>query len=301
MKLSVIIPTFNREGILLRCLSALSKQTGLSSEYEVLVIDDGSGDNTTRSVATLDVDPRSRVRLLRQSHKGPAAARNLGVREAQSDLILFIGDDIIAAPTLLVEHAAWHERHPEENTSVLGYVTWSPEIEVTPFMHWLENGGPQFKYWGITDPLSVGWRHLITANISFKRRFLLEHGLFDERFLHAAYEDTELGYRLHRRGLRIVYNKNAVGYHFHAASLDDVINKVQKVAPSRRLFYHRTGLKRQELTDSRTRLHRILSEVKFWLFRQAGRIAGPRWLTPNLYSYLLDKARSKAEAQCQEQ
>ena len=101
---------------------------------------------------------------------------------------------------------------------MLGYVTWSPEIKVTPFMRWLERGGPQFKYWTINNPQNVSWRHLYTANISFKRQFLLEDGFFDEDFPNAAYEDTELGYRLHQRGLRIVYNKRAVAYHYHAIS-----------------------------------------------------------------------------------
>ena len=234
-----------------------------------------------------------RVRYVEQPHQGPAAARNLGIREAHGELVLFIGDDIIATPNLLSEHLAWHKQYPEEHVAILGYVTWSPDIKVTPFMHWLENGGPQFKYWSIQNYQRVPYCHLYTANISFKRELLLKNGLFDEDFPYAAYEDTELGYRLNKRGLRIVYNKQAVGYHHHPTNLDDAMKRIRRVAESRQIFWQKTGLGRAEEEDRRGQMHRALSDVKFWLFRRIGCIAERRWMVPGVYSYLLDKAQSE--------
>lgn len=294
MIITVIIPTFNRYEVLLKCLRALREQTTPPSSYEVVVVDDGSTDSTPERTAVFSKGSDSNLRFFRQFHKGPAAARNLGIREARSELILFIGDDIIATSTLLAEHLAWHEKYPKENVAVLGHATWSPEIEVTAFMHWLENGGPQFKFSSIDNPHNVSWRHLITANISFKRKFLLENGLFDEDFSYAAFEDIELGHRLCNRGLRIVYNRHAVGYHNHPTSLDDAMGRMQRVAESRRLYWQKTGEGKEEGIDRRGPLHRMISEVKFWLFRQIGYAAEQRWNVPSVYAYLMDKAQRRS-------
>jgi len=56
---------------------------------------------------------------------GPAAARNIGINNAKSDIILFLGDDIIATPTLLEEHYKWHCKYPDQcfNTWICYMVT----------------------------------------------------------------------------------------------------------------------------------------------------------------------------------
>lgn len=291
--LSVIVPTFDRWQVLSKCLVALEAQTVVRDDCEVVIVDDGSTYSTVQQIAALVAKSSLNARFFRQDHKGPAAARNVGIREAQGNLVLFMGDDIIATPGLLAEHLAWHEKYPEENVAVLGHVTWSPEITITPLMRWLENGGPQFKYWAIKDSENVSWRHLYTANISFKQKFLLENGLFDEDFPYASYEDTELGYRLAKRGLRIVYNERAVGYHYHPTSLDDAMVRAQRVAQSSRLFWRKAGVGKAEGIDRRGRLHRTLSEAKFWLFRRVGYAIEERWNVPTVYAYLTDKAFSE--------
>ena len=115
-------------------MQALEAQTVLPNGYEIVIVDDGSTDASPEQMAGLTERVGLNLRLFHQNHSGPATARNLGIREAQGNLVLFIGDDIIVTPTLLAEHLAWHKKYPEENVAVLGYVTWSPEIKITPFM-----------------------------------------------------------------------------------------------------------------------------------------------------------------------
>jgi len=121
----------------------------------------------------------------------------------------------------------FHSRYPKENFGVLGFFTWSPELKITPFMRWLEKSGPQFSYGDIRG-IWTEWQKLWTCNISFKKAFLLEFGLFDPDFKDAAWEDVELGYRLSQHGLRILYNKRAIGYHYHPTSFDSVIGRMKK-------------------------------------------------------------------------
>ena len=189
LSLTVVIPTYNRKNILKKCLNALFDQTYPQSDYEVIVVDDGSTDGTEEIVKFLINNSPCILRYFKQEHKGPAAARNLGIKNANGKIILFIGDDIIATPNLIVEHMKRHLTNPEVNIAILGYVTWSPELRITPFMRWLENGGPQFSYHELKDKEALGHGYFYTCNISLKRHFLLTHGLFDERCKYAAYED----------------------------------------------------------------------------------------------------------------
>src|SRR3990172_2174413 len=77
LRLSVIIPTYNRREQLLKCLRALQAQSILPQEFEVIVIDDGSTDNTETAVRS-EGFPFS-LKYLRQDHQGPGMARNLGI------------------------------------------------------------------------------------------------------------------------------------------------------------------------------------------------------------------------------
>jgi len=207
--LTVIIPTYNRRDTLLKCLKALTHQSCSKECFEIILVDDGSTDGTDGAIHSwMDQKPCD-VKYFQQENRGPAAARNVGIRNAKGQVLLFLGDDVIPNNNLLEEHMEWHKRFGADNSAMLGFVTWSPELEITPFMQWLENGGPQFSFRSIKDKNNVnGAVFFYTSNISVKRCFLLENDeLFDEDFPYAAHEDSELGYRLSKKGLMLTYNE----------------------------------------------------------------------------------------------
>lgn len=242
LRLSVVIPTYNRGSLLLHCLEAFSHQTRCSSDYEILVVDDGS----TEALPDEIYDPKHwvpvAVRCIRQEeNKGPAGARNLGIREAKGEIILFTGDDIHPDPDLVNQHLVMHQESPDAATAVLGQVKWSEQLRLTPVMRYLEQG-QQFGYPLITDPSNVGFRFFYTSNLSLKRAFLLSHGLFDDSFPYALWEDIELGYRLEEKGLRIRYNPRALAYHNHPTTLESFCGRQHRSGQMALLF----GLKHPE-------------------------------------------------------
>jgi hypothetical protein len=170
------------------------------------------------------------VSYVRQPASGPAAARNLGLRHGSGGIVLFIGDDIIAEPTLVEEHGRWHRQFPDPGVAVLGTVSWSPTLTVTPYMHWLEVSGNQFDYGRIRGMEDVDpARFFYTSNLSLKRDFLTANGeWFDERFRHALLEDIDLGRRLAARGLRLKYNAAAVAFHDHAVTLSAYARRIER-------------------------------------------------------------------------
>lgn len=92
-RLSVVICTWNRAELLAGCLASLAAQGLPGDEWEVLVVDDGSTDDTA-AVATADgAAGDAPVRHLLQDHRGQPAARNRGIAEATGDVVLFLDDD----------------------------------------------------------------------------------------------------------------------------------------------------------------------------------------------------------------
>jgi glycosyltransferase involved in cell wall biosynthesis len=227
--LSIVVPTHNRAATLRRCVEALWAQRERPESCEVVIVDDGSTDETPEVVAALQRRAPIPLTYVHQTAQGPAAARNRGIRAATGDVVLLLGDDIIAEPTLVAEHLRWHARFPSPLVAVLGFVTWSRHITVTPYMRWLEESGNQFDYAAIAGLEGVDpARYLYTANLSLKRSVFDALGeWFDEQFRHALLEDIDLGRRLAGRGLQLKYNAAAVAYHEHAIRLAGYARRIQ--------------------------------------------------------------------------
>lgn len=175
MDFSVVIATYNRRKLLQRVVEALQRQTLDPERFEIVIVDDGSSDGTAQALAGTD------VRVFSQPNRGPAAARNLGIREARGRWVVMTDDDTIPAANWLesVEQALL--QHPEW-VGVEGR-TLCPDPD--PLGHWVENlRGGQY----------------ITANMAYRRDLLLEIGGLDETFPHPKCEDTELAWRCLQRG-----------------------------------------------------------------------------------------------------
>jgi GT2 family glycosyltransferase len=248
--LSVVIPTLGRPAVLARCLTALEAQRDLPGDFEVLVVADAREDVEAVDAA---IGRRScPVRRLRAELPGASAARNTGWRAAAHPLVLFLGDDVLAAPDLVAEHLAEHRRHPATEVGVLGPARWASELRVTPFMRWLQRG-VQTDYDGIRGR-EASWAHLYTTNASLKRELLRRSGGFDEVGFPFLYEDTELGRRLADLGLVLRYRPEAGAEHLHAQTLSDWRARMATVAAAERRFVARHP-------DVPAHFHRLLSDA----------------------------------------
>lgn len=230
---SVVIPTFNRRRILDEVLAALDGQLG-APPFEIVVVDDGSTDGTFE---WLEGRTAARpVRLLRQTNRGPAAARNRGVAEAAGRLVAFLGDDTVPEPGWLAAHWAVHRGHPgEPRLAVIGYTGWHPRMRLTRFLRYINEQGPQFGYALIRDPGNVPFNFFYTSNLSLPRELLLEEP-FDESFPHPAWEDIEASFRLFRRGLRLVYEPQARVRHDHPTDFRRFCARQERAGESAVLF-----------------------------------------------------------------
>ncbi|HKD17384.1 MAG TPA: glycosyltransferase [Thermoanaerobaculia bacterium] len=234
MTFSVVIPTFRRPGTLFTVLDALAQQTG-APEFEVVVIDDGSGDETPDRLARYR--PPFAFRFLSQKNAGPAAARNRGVREARGRIVVFLGDDTVPESSLLSVHARAHAESSPDPVAVLGYTTWPAGQKVSPFLDHINEYGLQFGYRLIEDPERVPFNFFYTSNVSLPRDLLIDAGLFDTSFPHAAWEDIEAAYRLMQRGMRMLYRPSAVARHHHDITFASFRRRQEKSGEAAAIFY----------------------------------------------------------------
>jgi GT2 family glycosyltransferase len=232
--ISVVVPTYRRPELLARCLESLAGQHLATDRFEVVVVDDGSGDATPSVLARAAATMANLRHHVAPVNAGPAAARNRAIELATAPLVLFLDDDVVAPPELLATHLRLHAEIGDERVGFLGRVDWHPDLTVTPFMRWLDGSGLQFAFdtWlreGQVEPPSAAF---YTANLSMHRSLLVEAGMFDERFPYPAYEDMELAWRLERHGFRLEYRPAAVAYHSRAIDLPTFRSRMAKVAES---------------------------------------------------------------------
>lgn len=121
MKISVIIPSRNRGPQVQFCVETLTNQTLPKEEYEIVVVDDGSTDDTVERL--LPFKNVINLNIVQTHRKDPsfraALARNIGAKHAKGKILVFIDSDIVADPNLLAEHLKCYQK--EQNISVLGY------------------------------------------------------------------------------------------------------------------------------------------------------------------------------------
>jgi glycosyltransferase involved in cell wall biosynthesis len=91
IKISVIIPTYNEKGVLEECIQSLGEQT--RSDFEIVVIDDGSKDGTLEVLKNLKKSLPN-FKFARQNHKGPGAARNTGAALSKGEILVFVDADM---------------------------------------------------------------------------------------------------------------------------------------------------------------------------------------------------------------
>ncbi|MEL7058520.1 MAG: glycosyltransferase [Acidobacteriota bacterium] len=241
VEVSVVVPTFERLDVLPEVLDALDAQAGAPS-FEIVVVDDGSGDGTAEMLADRLAGRAAALpslRVLRQENAGPASARNRGVRAARGARVAFLGDDTVPTPGWLAAHAAAaRARQGEERpVAVIGYTAWHPRMRLNPFLRYINEYGLQFGYALIDRPDDVPFNFFYTSNLTVPRHLLLAEP-FDLGFPYPAWEDIELAYRLTRRhGLRLIYEPAARVAHDHPTDLDRFMHRQEKAGYSAVVFH----------------------------------------------------------------
>lgn len=206
--LSVVVSSHNRRQHLARLLDALRAQLFSPEEFEVVVVLDGSTDGSADLLRAASTP--FRLRLVEQPHRGLAATRNTGLREAAGHLVVFLDDDLRPVPDFLAAHARAHSE-TRARVFVIGYCP--PDLPGAGYesLHLRAVWEDQYRRKGAAGHR---WSFLDFAdgNLSFRRELLLEHGGYDERFA-GRRQDWELAVRLLDAGEAFAFARDAEARH----------------------------------------------------------------------------------------
>ncbi|MFJ5265687.1 glycosyltransferase [Streptomyces sp. NPDC088387] len=232
-KCTVIIPTYNRARLLGYTLQSLVLQALHPDRFEVIVVDDGSSDET----ATVVEEFRDVLQLqyFFQPDEGfrAATARNVGIHHARADVCVFVDSGMLLHADFLNRHLAQHTAG--RPVAVVGYnyghrqdaaETWElqDELDVRDPTATITRLAQQPQWQDIREPfyakygdefhhLPAPWVVFWAGNISVPTEQLHVVGMFDEGFRSWGGEDLDLGYRLHREGVPIVLSRQATAVH----------------------------------------------------------------------------------------
>jgi len=219
MNISVILCTFNRASSLSNALDSVAKQTLPESiEWEVIVVDNNSTDQTLELTQKYCRKYPGRFRYLFEPQQGLSRARNAGIRQARAEIVAFLDDDVTVGPTWLQNLTA--SLHDGEWAGAGGPIRPPQEFQAP---YWLSLGGPK-DLGGALALLDLGdvpgelRRAPYGTNMAFRRCMFEKYGFFrvdlgrcGKRLL--SNEDTEFGKRLLAAGERLRYEASAVVYH----------------------------------------------------------------------------------------
>jgi glycosyltransferase involved in cell wall biosynthesis len=218
-RLSIQLCTYNRAQLLERVLEACFDQTLPSSEYEVVLVNDGSQDDTPAVIERARRIATCAFTVVNQENGGLAKARNAGIAQCTGERIAFIDDDVLPTPVFAAQHLASDAKHGD--VVVRGAAINTESFDALPVPVWTPKNYSGNWFW--------------TTNVSVRRsRLDAVGGRFDESFSEYGWEDIELGLRLRAIGTRAVFNRFAVAFHYKprpaGTNVDGMLRQVRAQA-----------------------------------------------------------------------
>ncbi len=228
MTYSFIIPTYNSGKHILACLSSCIAAL-INEEYEIIVIDDCSSDDTCELIQRFVLDQACNVQLLRNSqNKGPAHSRNRGIREAKGDFIVFLDSDDLMLPNRLIDQRAQIKESASgmcfgglEEVSEGGQLI---RTVIRPFPRDIQ----EIKVALVLDEL-----HALTSTVMLKKEVVKEVGEFDENLMH--FEDYHFFLRCMSSTKPVYLEKPVIRKRVHGASMSYTVS-IDEFIESRSYF-----------------------------------------------------------------
>lgn len=223
--IDIIIPVHNQYSSLCKCLYAFNLQNLDKAQFFITIVDDGSTDELAdKSWNDLSIKYDLTGQIIRQLNKGRAAARNVGIEAAKSDIVIFCDADRFPKKDFIQQHLEFHENGAE---IVIGasydyfgkweYVSktdinWDIVLKYSRLSSYFKNISCIYNSKGQTVS-KLAWLSFLVGNLSVKKSILADAGMFDETFVEWGFEHFEIAYRMWLKGYHFSLNKLAANYH----------------------------------------------------------------------------------------
>lgn len=263
MKVSVIVPTYNRKEDLVKCLSGLYDLNYPKEDFEIIVVNDGSTDETKKFLE----HEKERITNLEAIHKdngGAGSARNKGIEVAKGEYIFFIDDDCIPKSDWIHRHLGCYDEYDVSGVDGIQYPVDINLVEAFKLArYWKDN--TEKMVLETEDANTV--RSVTTNNLSYKKEVFEKSGTFDEEIMRG--QDTEHGRRVLKAGFRILKNPDIRVDHLKKDGLKSFLKTKYKLGKE----LHKQTDSDEELENPRMNFRYILNAWREF-FGVAGMLRG---------------------------
>ncbi|WP_446469685.1 glycosyltransferase family 2 protein [Xenorhabdus stockiae] len=238
MTLSIIIPSYNKKESLMSLLALLNKQSADFSDFEVIVVDDGSSDETCLAVTKLDYNYKIKYIYVPDEGFRVARARNIGAKNAQGELLAFVDADVLLPSYFVQSVIKFHSYNPQSVS--IGYVyglysenKWDLKVDLDDVDSTIrkmkeqgigkdirQNSYEKFNYKLCSMP--APWVFLWGTIFSVEKELFEKVGCFDEHFTSWGGEDIDLGFRLHKANSKFHLFEGIEGVHLSHPENDEI-------------------------------------------------------------------------------
>ncbi len=202
MKFSIVIPAYNAEKTIGKCLDSVKRQN--FSDFEVILINDASTDKTEEIINQYNAK-----QIVLEKNLGPAGARNVGIKKAQGEIVVFVDSDVT-----FKENNALSELNEIflEKPEIDGIIMVKDKTPLNKGLTPLYIAYYKYYLWSQPGEYQTSFT---TERSAVKRNIFDRFGYFDQKYKGADVEDFEFGYRLAKENIKIYIARNIlVGHHF---------------------------------------------------------------------------------------
>ncbi len=217
---SIVILTYNSAEFVETCLESLANQT--YPNYEIIVVDNASRDHTLARLAALSFSPEPKI-ITNKENLGCAGGNNVGWRASSGEVIVFLNPDTVVTKRWL--ETLVNALMSNAKAAIAGCKIYYPNS------HRIQHAGGILYPNGMSDHRGNGAEdvgqfdeqcemdYVTGAALAVRRSFLEQVGGLDEDYVPAYYEETDLCYKAHKHGLKVIYVPEALLYHYESPAL----------------------------------------------------------------------------------
>ncbi|MDR0675432.1 MAG: glycosyltransferase [Elusimicrobiota bacterium] len=216
IKVSVIIPTYNREALLVNTIKYLLKQN-FEYEYEIIIVDQTNNheSETQKFLNEIQITQKNKIKYFLLEKPSLTSAKNFGIKNAKSDILIFVDDDISCDENFVKNY---FDLHNEGFDVIQGrIIEQGSENKIKSKPTWIY---PWIKFKGGNNCLTRGKTNNISGcNFSISKKVVEKVGYFDERYIKiATREDSDYGYRCYKAKMKMIFDPKPFIFHYRSDS-----------------------------------------------------------------------------------
>lgn len=218
---SIVILMWNSAEFIERCLESLSWQT--YGNLEIIVVDNASKDDSVSRAKNSPHSPLVKKFIVHEKNLGCAGGNNAGWRASSGGIVVFLNPDIVADKNWLENLVSALESDPR--AAIAGCKLYYPNSRIIQHAGGRLHPNAMSEHYGAGEEDKGQYEemrdvdYVTGAALAVKRKFLEETGGFDEDYFPAYYEETDLCFKAHKKGLKVLYVPGAIAYHYESAGL----------------------------------------------------------------------------------